>query len=125
MTTPRSVTKELIESRIRSVHYINAGRAITALGDPVDVDTARELGLVTMCFIVLHNGFKVEGVSACVDPLKYDKAQGEQYAYENAFEKLWQLEGYVMKNELYAEASQNELWRDLAGDNDCGDGCKI
>lgn len=125
MSTVRSVTKTSLESIIRSVHYINAGQALMLTGDPLDAATARELSLVTICIIVLNNGFKVEGVSACVDPLKYDEAVGKQCAYDNAFEKLWQLEGYLLKQAMFEEESQNNLWQELAGDNDCGDGCKI
>ena len=52
---------------------------------------------VTICALKLHSGFVVIGESACLDPANFDAAIGEQSAYENAFEKLWQLEGYHVK----------------------------
>lgn len=50
----------------------------------------------------LPNGFQIGyGESACVDPNEYKQADGEKYAKErcitNASNKLWELEGYLLK----------------------------
>lgn len=55
---------------------------------------------LTVCVLTLRNGFTVTGESACVSPANYDKTIGENVAYQNAFDKLWQLEGYALKNKL-------------------------
>jgi len=55
----------------------------------------------TICRIALQNGFSVIGTSACVDPKEYNQALGEKYAYERAFEQIWQLEGYLLKQRRY------------------------
>ena len=52
---------------------------------------------VTICALTLRSGFVVTGESACLDPAGFDAKIGERIAYENAFEKLWQLEGYHVK----------------------------
>ncbi len=57
---------------------------------------------VTGCWAFLPNGFQVGyGESACVDPNNFDLALGEKYAKErcliNAENKLWELEGYLLK----------------------------
>ena len=52
---------------------------------------------VTICALTLRSGFVVAGESACLDPANFDAEIGEQIAYANAFEKLWQLEGYHVK----------------------------
>ena len=57
----------------------------------------------TLCFLHLHCGFLIVGKSACVDPTKFNKAIGEKYAYEDAINKMWELEGYLLANELYGE----------------------
>lgn len=59
----------------------------------------------TLCFIHLHCGFLIIGKSACVDASKYNQALGEKYAYEDAINKMWELEGYLLANELYGEAN--------------------
>lgn len=56
---------------------------------------------VTICRILLQNGFSVLGSSACVDPKEFNQALGEKYAYERAFEKIWDLEGYLLKQRRY------------------------
>ena len=98
MTT---VSKASIEAKIRGVYFINAGEAIkTSNGGYTDRDLA-ELKLVTICIIILENGFKVEGTSACVDPSRYNEAIGQEEAYKNAVEKIWELEGYALKQKLF------------------------
>lgn len=61
----------------------------------------RLTGTLTVCVLTLRNGFVVTGESACADPAIYDQEIGERFAYKNAFDKLWMLEGYVLKNELH------------------------
>lgn len=62
-------------------------------------------GLLTICTITLKNGFQLVGTSACVSKDNYDVQIGRTIAYENAFNKLWELEGYLLKWRIYE--SQN------------------
>ncbi|WP_223251318.1 Gp49 family protein [Pasteurella multocida] len=71
----------------------------------VDKKFHRLTETLTVCVLTLRNGFTVTGESACVDPASYNQEIGENIAYENAFEKLWQLEGYMLKTKLYDEKS--------------------
>ena len=50
----------------------------------------------TVCQLFMENGYVVLGTSACVDPNNFNKATGEKYAYEDAINKLWPLEGYLL-----------------------------
>lgn len=118
----QSVTKEKLESIIDGVYFINPGEV---LGQQ-NVAAARHyetLGLTTICILVLKNGFKVTGESACVDPANYNKDTGQSIAYANAFEKLWALEGYLLKQQMFEQA---EVAASLSqfGEEDC-DGCKL
>jgi hypothetical protein len=54
---------------------------------------------VTVCALTLKNGFIVVGDSACIDPRKFDEEIGRQVAFDDAIEKVWELEGYRMKSE--------------------------
>lgn len=98
-----TVTKASIEAKIRGVYFINAGAAIKASDDGYTQRDLEELNLVTICIIILENGFKVEGTSACVDPNLYNEAIGRKEAYNNAFEKIWEKEGYLLKQKLFEE----------------------
>lgn len=56
---------------------------------------------LTVCCLTLVNGFTVTGESACVSPANFDKELGERIAYDNARNKIWALEGYLLKNRLF------------------------
>lgn len=60
-------------------------------------------GVLTVCCITLTNGFTVTGESACASPENFDKALGEQIAFKNARDKIWQLEGYLLRQRLYEQ----------------------
>lgn len=98
MTT---VSKASIEAKIRGVYFINAGEALKDSNRGYIQRDLEELKLVTICIIILENGFKVEGTSACVDPSRYNEAIGQEEAYKNAVEKIWELEGYALKQKLF------------------------
>jgi hypothetical protein len=51
---------------------------------------------VTVCCVTLRNGYNTIGHSACVSPENFDAAIGEQIAYKNALNEIWQLEGYLL-----------------------------
>jgi hypothetical protein len=51
----------------------------------------------------LHCGFLITGKSACVDPAKFNQALGEKYAYDDAINKMWELEWYLLSNEIYGD----------------------
>lgn len=61
---------------------------------------------LTVCCLTLRNGYNVVGESACVKPEDFDEEIGRKYAYEKAFNKIWELEGYVQKNQLIREAEK-------------------
>ena len=56
---------------------------------------------LTVCCLTLKNGFNVTGESACASPENFNKEIGEKIAYDNARNKIWQLEGYLLKEKLY------------------------
>ena len=56
---------------------------------------------LTVCCLTLRNGFNVTGESACASPENFDEEVGRAYAREHAFEKIWQLEGYLLKEKLF------------------------
>jgi len=59
--------------------------------------------LLTVCCMTLNNGFNVTGTSACVSKENFDKEIGQKVAYKKAFDEIWQLEGYLLKQFLFEE----------------------
>jgi hypothetical protein len=54
----------------------------------------------TACLLTLKNGYTVLGESACASPENYDAALGRKIARSNAVNKIWSLEGYLLKEKL-------------------------
>lgn len=67
---------------------------------------------LTVCALVLNNGFCVVGESAAASPENFDEEIGRKIAREDARNKIWTLEGYALRNRLHKEAMQRV--------NDCG-----
>ena len=55
-------------------------------------------GKCVVCEITLKNGFTVRGESACVSVANFDQEIGNEIAFKNAREKVWQLEGYLLQD---------------------------
>ncbi|CAB4159606.1 Phage protein (N4 Gp49/phage Sf6 gene 66) family [uncultured Caudovirales phage] len=76
---PTSVTLNSIQDKVQKTTY-------TLLPD----------GKTTICQLHMENGYTINGHSACVDPAQYNQALGEKYSYEDAINKAWPLEGYLL-----------------------------
>lgn len=60
--------------------------------------------VLTVCVVTLENGFTVTGESACASPENFAAEIGNGIALKNAIDKIWLLEGYLLKEELYRRA---------------------
>lgn len=105
-TAPR-VTPEYIGSLVMQEAFFTAedgafGVAIKAkhTGGEVNYQPHESLSLLTFCVLVLRNGFTVTGESACASPENFDPEIGRKIARENAIQKIWALEGYLLKQKL-------------------------
>lgn len=58
---------------------------------------------LTVCCLTLRNGFTVTGESACASPENFDAEIGRKIARCNARDKIWALEGYLLKQSLYQD----------------------
>lgn len=56
---------------------------------------------LTVCALTLLNGFHVVGESACASPANFDAELDRRIARSNAREKIWALEGYLLKQKLH------------------------
>ena len=99
LNAPR-ITPQDLQDNIHSEHYFTAREGCEgALGGnsgPYPI----ELGLLTICVLVLRNGFTVTGESACASPENYDAETGRKRARQNAEQKIWPLMGYHLKQQL-------------------------
>jgi len=63
---------------------------------------------LTVCALTLRNGFLVTGESAAASPENFDEAIGKRIAHDNARAKIWALEGYLLRERLWATAAIND-----------------
>lgn len=92
---------------------LNAPRLTPQLIEETIIDSTfhKLTDVLTVCVLTLRNGFTVTGESACASPANYNKEIGEKIARENAVEKIWVLEGCLLKERLYNPNALAELTR--------------
>jgi hypothetical protein len=60
---------------------------------------------LTVCCLMLENGFTVTGEAAAASPENFDAQIGREIARAEARDKIWQLEGYLLRERLYRQAA--------------------
>ena len=58
---------------------------------------------LTVCCLTLKNGFAVTGESAAASPENFNEGVGKKIAHQKARDKIWALEGYLLRQRLYEE----------------------
>jgi hypothetical protein len=81
MNNQKTVSEELVNSKIKNENYFSTNKT-------------------TICVLALENGFEVVGTSAVVDIEFFDKELGEKYAKQKALDKVWELEAYILQNQI-------------------------
>ena len=106
-TAPR-VTPPELQAIIASHWFFTAAEGVegaaaagTPLAEQPPVATGSPLRLLTVCVLVLRNGFTVTGESACASPENFNPEIGRQIARQNAEKKIWPLLGYQLKEQLF------------------------
>ena len=64
---------------------------------------------VTVCLLILKNGFCVIGESAAVSPENFDAEIGRKVARQHARDQMWKLEGYLLRDRLFIEEVKNAV----------------
>lgn len=83
--------------------------------DKIDATIASEAFYVfpgttlTVCALTLRNGFIVTGESAAASPENFDAELGQKIARDNARNKIWAFEGYLLRQQLADRASAERV----------------
>lgn len=96
-TAPR-VSLSDIKKKIASEYYYNAGSLAQSFGHPEHPS----LDVLTICLVVLDNGFTIIGKSAPASPDNFDEALGQKLAYEDAIRQIWPLMGFALREQLHS-----------------------
>lgn len=57
------------------------------------------------CLLELENGFTVLGKSACADTSNFNPSIGMHFARKDALSKVWELEGYLLRQKMFLNSS--------------------
>lgn len=99
---PLSASEASIEAEL-NLKGLNAPRLTPALIDAAIVSDVYYVfpgTTLTICALKLRNGFIVTGESAAASPENFDQAIGRRIARDNARNKIWALEGYLLRERL-------------------------
>ena len=103
-TAPR-VSLDDITSKIAQAYYFTGEDVTTKIAH----DTGPEADAVktlTICLLVLNNGFTVVGKAAPASPENFDPELGRKLAYEDAVRQTWPLMGFALRDRL-SEAARH------------------
>lgn len=67
-------------------------------GSKIEIQTVLDKCTIVTC--QLPNGFILIESSACVDPANYDEKLGADICMKRITNKIWELEGYCLQNDL-------------------------
>ncbi len=93
--TPNRVSLESMEKKIAAEYTFLASDALQ------EAPIHESLKILTVCIIVMQNGFTVIGKSAPADAENFNEELGRKFAREDAVRQLWPLEGYALRETLY------------------------
>lgn len=96
--TPNRISLDFIKSEIKASYILNAHEAV----ENSDMPAIDDLKPLTICVLVMKNGFTVIGKSAPADAENFNAELGQKFAYEDAVRQLWPLEGYRLRSALAA-----------------------
>ncbi len=94
------ITPADLEANIVREFTFTAGSAVPK-DLPFGAGCCQALDLLTICVLVLRNGFTVTGESACASPENFNAEIGRKAARDHAVNKMWPLMGYELKERLY------------------------
>lgn len=96
---------------------------IDELMESCDIAVTTAFDKCTIVACKLPNGFVIVESSSCVDPANYDEDMGVDICMKNIEKKLWELEGYLLQNQLYMDGitfgNDDDDDDDLECDGDC------
>lgn len=93
-----------IEAAIASKHEFTAGDAVFAMSPDMNGAPA-PLARLSICILVMQNGFTVIGKSAPASPENFNAEFGRKLAYEDCIRQLWPLMGFALRERLADTAS--------------------
>lgn len=98
------VTLADIEGAIAERHDLNAHNVVRDTNG-FEAPAPHPLQVLSICILVMRNGFTVIGKSAPASPENFNAEFGQDLAYKDCISQLWPLMGFALRDRLAAGAS--------------------
>lgn len=86
MALPTKIEHDQLLSNVHDISYVLLSNTASNRAAPV-----------TICHVMLKNGKNVIGINyGAIDPENHSEEMGREYAYKEAIDKLYELEGYAL-----------------------------
>jgi hypothetical protein len=96
---PRVALSDMEAAIIDKIEF-TADHAISAINHPISITGDRALRRMSICILVLRNGFTVVGTSSPAADKNFNAKLGREYAYQHAVRQIWPLMGFSLCNAL-------------------------
>lgn len=98
MNKDEEIEKEIIEKGLVAPRI-----TIDDINNSIKEETFTVLpsGRTMICELTLRNGFTVRGESSCVSIENFDYDLGKKISKDDARNKIWVLEAYLLKERLF------------------------
>lgn len=99
---------------------------VDELMESCDIAVTTAFDKCTIVACKLPNGFVIVESSSCVDPANYDEDMGVDICMKNIERKVWELEGYLLQNQLYFDGTSfdDDATDDTADGLECDGDCE-
>jgi len=112
-TAPR-VSLDDITNAIEAVFYCAGSEILEVSVDtPYTDDQHDKAGLLTICLVMMKNGFTIVGKSAPASADNYDPILGRKLAYDDAVQQIWPLMGFALKQYVFETGPYGEVEQDF------------
>lgn len=82
-------------------HCLAINGAVSVLERDQHIEKHPTVRVLTVCLVVLKNGFTVVGKSAPASADNFNADLGRKLAYEDAVRQLWPLMGFALRDRLH------------------------
>lgn len=100
--------KEAFEEAYSAIDEIPNSLSVESITSVIDAQLFKRIdnSTTTLCILTLQNGYIVVGKSACISKDVFDENLGQQFAYQDALAKIWELEGYLLAQRRFEAGVQ-------------------
>jgi hypothetical protein len=92
------VSLDSMKAKIAGYSFFTIGDALRGMDQPV----MPAFDIITVCAMVLENGYTLIGKSAPASPENFNAELGKNIAFDDCIRQMWPLEGYALREKLSA-----------------------